>query len=38
NDTGGFAISGSAVVDLFYPTYNQCVQFGRRTVNVYVLA
>ncbi len=38
NDTGGFAITGSAVVDLFYPTYNQCVQFGRRTVNVYVLA
>lgn len=38
NDTGGFATAGTAVVDLFYPTYSQCVNFGRRTVNVYVLA
>lgn len=38
NDTGGFARAGTAVVDLYYPTYNQCVQFGRRTVNIYVLA
>jgi 3D (Asp-Asp-Asp) domain-containing protein len=38
NDTGGFATAGTAVVDLFYNTRSQCVQFGRRTVNVYVLA
>ena len=38
NDTGGFAYSGSALVDLFYPTYGDCVSFGRRTLNVYVLA
>lgn len=36
-DTGGALMDGSAVVDLFYPTYDQCVNFGRRNVNVYVL-
>ena len=38
NDTGGFAWEGSAVVDLYYDTFDQCAQFGRRTLNVYVLA
>ena len=38
NDTGGFADDGSAVCDLYYDTYDQCVQFGRRDLNVYVLA
>ncbi len=38
NDTGGFATAGTAVVDLYYDTLSQCVQFGRRTVNIYVLA
>lgn len=37
-DTGGALMDGSAVVDLFYDTYNECVNFGRRNVNVYVLA
>lgn len=37
-DTGGALMDGSAVVDLFYPTYDQCVNFGRRDVNVYVLS
>lgn len=34
-DTGG-AIKGNKV-DLFYNTYGECVQFGRRTCTVYVL-
>lgn len=37
-DTGGALMSGSAIVDLFYPTYDQCVNFGRRNVNIYVLS
>lgn len=34
-DTGG-AIKGHKV-DLFYPSYNDCMQFGRRSVKVYIL-
>lgn len=37
-DTGGALMDGSAIVDVFYPTYDQCVNFGRRDVNVYVLS
>ena len=35
-DTGG-AIKGNKV-DLYYNTYNECIQFGRRNVTVYVLS
>lgn len=34
-DTGG-AIKGNKV-DLFFNTYSECMQFGRRSVNVYIL-
>ncbi|HEV2121808.1 MAG TPA: 3D domain-containing protein, partial [Chloroflexota bacterium] len=34
-DTGG-AIIGNRI-DLFYPTYHEAVQWGRRTVQVYIL-
>jgi len=34
-DTGG-AIKGNRV-DLFMDSYSECMQFGRRTVNVYIL-
>jgi len=34
-DTGG-AIKGNKV-DLFFNSYNECMQFGRRSVNVYIL-
>ncbi len=34
-DTGG-AIKGNKV-DLFFPTYNECISFGRRSVKVYIL-
>ncbi len=36
-DTGGALMDGSAVVDCFYNTYDECVNFGRRNVNVYVV-
>lgn len=36
-DTGGALFAGTALVDLYYNTYNECVNFGRRNVNVYVL-
>ena len=35
-DTGGL-IKGNRV-DLFYDTYNECIQFGRRSCNIYVLS
>ena len=34
-DTGG-AIKGR-IVDLYFNTYNECIQFGRRDVKIYVL-
>lgn len=37
-DTGGALMSGSVLVDVYYPTYNQCVNWGRRNVTVYVLS
>lgn len=36
-DTGGAMYSGDALVDLFYDTYEECIQFGRRTMNIYIL-
>ena len=36
-DTGGFADDGSGIVDVFYDTYDECVTWGRRDVNVYVI-
>lgn len=36
-DTGGALMDGSAVVDLFYFSLDDCYSFGRRDVNVYVI-
>lgn len=36
-DTGGALMSGTAIVDCFYNTYDECVNFGRRNVNVYIV-
>ncbi|MBQ7957673.1 MAG: G5 domain-containing protein [Clostridia bacterium] len=37
-DTGGFAYNGSGVIsDLYFPSEEACVQFGRRDVTIYVL-
>ncbi len=36
-DTGGALMDGSAICDLYYPTYEDCCQFGRRDITIYVL-
>lgn len=36
-DTGGGVRSNKTVADLFMDTYEECIQFGRRTMNVYIL-
>jgi len=36
-DTGGAAMKNQIVCDLFMDTVAECVQFGRRTMNVYIL-
>ena len=36
-DTGGALMDGSALVDLFMDSDAECMSFGRRTVNVYIL-
>lgn len=37
SDTGGAMTAGKAAVDLYMNTYEECIQFGRRTMNIYVL-
>jgi len=37
-DTGGALMSGSVLVDVFYSTYGECMNWGRRNVTVYVLS
>lgn len=37
SDTGGFIYNSSTVVDLYFNTYAECVNFGRRNVEIYVL-
>lgn len=36
-DTGGALMNGSALVDLYYNSESECINFGRRTLNVYIL-
>lgn len=36
-DTGGALMKGTALVDVFYPTYKQCCQWGRRNLDIYIL-
>lgn len=36
-DTGGALMDGSALVDLYYTSHGECINFGRRNVNIYVL-
>lgn len=36
-DTGSAMRSGRALCDLYMDTYEQCIAFGRRTMNIYVL-
>ncbi|MBE6824501.1 MAG: hypothetical protein E7513_04060 [Ruminococcaceae bacterium] len=37
-DTGGALMSGTALVDLYMSTYDECINFGRRNVKVYILS
>ncbi len=37
-DTGGALMDGSALVDLYMSTYDECINFGRRNVKVYILS
>ena len=37
-DTGGFIYNSSTVVDLYYNTESECINFGRRNVKIYVLS
>ncbi|GEM_PF-38881 len=36
-DTGGAAMHGVIIADLYYSSYQQCTRIGTRTMNVYVL-
>lgn len=36
-DTGGFAKTGSAIADLYMYSYDDCIQFGRRNIEIYIL-
>ena len=36
-DTGGGLMENLILVDLFYPTYDECCVFGRRDVTIYIL-
>lgn len=36
-DTGGFAKKGSAITDLYMNTKSECVNFGRRKTEIYIL-
>ncbi len=38
SDTGGALMSGQVLVDLYYDTLGECINFGRRPMNVYILA
>lgn len=37
SDTGGAAMRGIIIADLYYDSYTQCMKIGTRTMNVYVL-
>lgn len=38
-DTGGFIYNGTGtVVDLYYPDLDDCINYGRRNIHVYVLS
>lgn len=36
-DTGGFTSWGNTVADLYMSSYNDCINFGRRQIEIYVL-
>ena len=36
-DTGGFAKKNALIADLYFPTVEECIQFGRRNITIYIL-
>jgi uncharacterized protein YabE (DUF348 family) len=36
-DTGGAMMAGEATIDLYMNTQQECINFGRRTMNIYIL-
>lgn len=36
-DTGGFASGSKTIADLFFDTKSECINFGRRSIEIYVL-
>lgn len=36
-DTGGAAMRGAIIADLYYSSYSQCMKIGTRNMNVYIL-
>lgn len=36
-DTGGFVSSGKTLADLYFDTYDECIQWGRRDIELYIL-
>lgn len=36
-DTGGKPIRNGQILDIWMPTYDECIQFGRKKVHVYIL-
>lgn len=37
SDTGGFVRNGRTIADLYFNTENECIAFGRRNVEIYIL-
>ncbi len=37
SDTGGFIYNSSTVVDVYMRSYEDCINFGRRNVDIYIL-
>lgn len=36
-DTGGHPIRSGKVIDIWLPTYDECMQFGEKSVTVYLM-
>ncbi|MPM91226.1 hypothetical protein SDC9_138353 [bioreactor metagenome] len=36
-DTGGFIYSTNFIADLYFNSYNECMNFGVRRINIYIL-
>ena len=37
HDTGSMAVMGTTTIDIFIDNYSECIQFGRRSADIYVV-